>query len=131
MKGIRLDLNTAKEICGAYQRICKAGQFEFELEDVTCRSGNIHCTQMFAFPNEIKPKFNALVEAILRLTKEVASIRLNETEVNSFLATFFEHQAYMARSQRVIVEVKSEMTVTDGRAITALVTLLESKMKKR
>jgi hypothetical protein len=130
VKDVRVDLDTVREICSAYRRICKTGQFDFKLDGVICRSENIHCTQMFAFPDEIKPKFHVLLEAILRFTKEIASIGLNETELNSFLATFFEHQAYMARSQRVIVQVKSEMLVTDGRAITALVTLLESNMQE-
>ena len=110
---------------------CKAAEFDFTLQGAICRSANINGEQMFLFPDDINPKFRAVLDATQRFAKEIASVGLNDKEVEIvYMRNFFEHQAYVARAQRVLLQIKSELQVTDARATMALAALLENKMQE-
>lgn len=131
MKNVRLDLNTVCEFCDAYQHICKAVEFDFALQGAICRSKNINGEQRFLLPEHIEHrKFRAVLDATQRLAKEIASVGLNDKEVALFIAELFEHRAYMARAETLLLEMKSKLQVTDARATMALAALLENKMKE-
>jgi hypothetical protein len=130
VKNVQLDLNTVRAFCDACQRICRAAEFDFILQGAICRSDNINGTQMFVLPKEINPKFRALLDATLRFEKEIASVGLSEKDMNLFVAEFFEHVAYAAKAQRVVLEVQSKLLVTNARATVALAALLENAMQE-
>jgi hypothetical protein len=130
VKDVRLDLDTVRAFCHVYQHIGKAAEFDFTLQGTICRSANINGKQVFLFPDAINSKFRAVLDATQRFAKEIASVGLNDKEVRLFVAEFFEHQAYVARAQRVLLEMKSKLQVTDARETMALAALLENKMQE-
>jgi hypothetical protein len=130
VKDVRLDLDTVRAFCDAYQHIRKATEFDFTLQGAICRSENINGKQMFLFPDDINPKFRAVLDAMGRFEKEIASVELNGKEVRLFIAELFEQQAYAAGAQGVLQDMKSAFQVLDERATMALATLLETKMQE-
>jgi hypothetical protein len=93
-----------------------------------CRTENINGAQAFAFPDDIRSKFVALLKSIASFTKQLASVELNAREIDSFLAEFFERRAYAAEARRVLREALSLLNTSDARVIVALARILESKM---
>ena len=130
MKDVRIDLDTVRAFCDAYQHMCKATEFDFTLQGLICRSENINGKQVFFVPDDIKPNFRAVVDAMGRFEKEIASVALNGKEVRLFIAELFERQAYVERAQGVLQDMKSVFQVAEGKATTALATLLEKKMQE-
>jgi hypothetical protein len=125
---VKLSLNTANSICKAHRRKCEADKFDFMLDGVRCRSENINGAQVFAFSDDIRSKFNALLKSIVSFTKELGSVDLNAREIDLFLAEFFERRAYAAEATRVVRETLSLLNTSDARAIAALARLLEGEM---
>jgi hypothetical protein len=127
---VKLSVNSANSICKAYRMVCESRKFDFELDGIDCRSEDINGTQIFALPDELRPKFGVLLKAIVSFAKQLSAVELNAREIDSFLAAFFELRSYTAEARRVVRETLSDLDTTDGRAIVALARLLEDKMNE-
>jgi hypothetical protein len=114
---VDLSVNSANSICKAYRILCEADRFDFVMNGVSCRSKNINGAQAFAFPDDIRSKFVALLKSIASFTKQLASLELNAREIDSFLSEFFERRAYAAEARRVLREALSLLDTSDARVI--------------
>jgi hypothetical protein len=127
---VDLSANSANSICKAYRILCEADRFDFVMNGVSCRSENINGAQAFAFPDDIRSKFVALLKSIASFTKQLASLELNAREIDSFLAEFLERRTYATEARRVLREALSLLDTSDARVIVALARLLERKMDR-
>jgi hypothetical protein len=130
MMDLTLSVKTANSICKAYRILCESQKFDFTLERVICQSESISGAQIFAFPDDVRSKFDALLKSVVSFTKKLAAVKLDTREMYAFVAEMFDQRAYAAEATRVVKETLSLLDTNDAEVIVALARLLERKMDK-